>query len=182
MLRPLAALLLAAAPLSAGTTLSAASPALSTDSWWERITVTMSGDGKAQSCRYEASTAADSGKECDVAQSDTLAKAEPSKGSQLTRITFERRFIPGNLKPQEPGVAVGETLLGQQVMALAIDSGGKVSGCQIVVRSGDVMPDYGCEEAKTERFQASAAAQPAAAATRQGYMTILIYGHEEQIA
>ena len=182
MLRPLAALLLAAAPLTAGTTLSAASPALSTEAWWERITVTMSGDGKAQSCRYETSTPASSGKECDVAESDRLAKSEPAKGSQLTKITFERRFVPGNLKPEEPGVAVGDTLLGQQVMALAIDSGGKVSGCQIVVRSGDVMPEYGCEEAKAERFQASAGARPAAAATRLGYMTILIYGHEEQLA
>jgi hypothetical protein len=182
VLRPLAALLLAAAPLSAGTMLSAAAPALSTDAWWERITLTMSGDGLAQSCRYEASTAASSGKECDVAESDALAKTEPTKGSQLTRITFERRFIPGNLKPQEPGVAVGDTLLGQQVMALAIDSGGKVSGCAIVVRSGDVMPEYGCEEAKAERFQASASPQRAAAATRLGYMTILIYGHEEQLA
>ena len=79
-------------------------------------------------------------------------------------------------------MAVGDTLLGQQVMALAIDSVGKVRGCTVVVRSGDVMPEYGCEEAKAERFQASASAEPAAVATRQGYMTILIYGHEEQLA
>lgn len=171
MLRPLAALLLAAAPVSA------ASPALSTEAWWEKITVTMSGDGQAQSCRYEASTAG-SGKQCDVAESDNLGTQEVAKGSQLTKITFERRFSPG--APHAPAVQVGDTLLGQQVMALAIDSGGTVSGCRILVRSGDVTPEYGCEEAKAERFQASA--QRAAATTRQGYMTILIYGHEEQIA
>ena len=94
-----------------------------------------------------------------------------------TRITFERRFSPG---PQgEAQVPVGDTMLGQQVMALAIGSKGTVEGCEIVATSGDMRPDYGCAEAKAEKFQASA--HTGAAATKQAYMTIIVFGHSEHV-
>jgi hypothetical protein len=102
-----------------------------------------------------------------------------SSGSkdQYTRITFERRFSPG-ARP-DPGLPAGDTLLGQQVMALAIGAKGTVEGCKLVSASGDVQPSYGCKEASAERFQASARA--ARTATRQGYMAILVYGHSEHV-
>ena len=50
----------------------------------------------------------------------------------------------------------GDTLLGRQVMALAIDPVGKVSGCKVVATSGDVTPEYGCEQASSEKFEANA--------------------------
>jgi hypothetical protein len=97
--------------------------------------------------------------------------------AEFTRLTFERRFTPG---PQsEPQLPVGDTLLGQQVMALAIGSKGTVEGCEVVAASGDVRPDYGCAEAKAEKFQASAHTGPTA--TKQAYMTIIVYGHSEHV-
>ncbi len=49
--------------------------------------------------------------------------------AKLTRITFERRFDPGAAKPKAD-LATGDTLLGGQMMALAIDPKGSVKGCQ----------------------------------------------------
>jgi hypothetical protein len=66
------------------------------------------------------------------------------------------------------------------VMKLAIDAGGKVSDCKVVSTGGEMTPDYGCAEASTERFEANA--HPSAPATRQGFMTITIYGHNENVA
>jgi hypothetical protein len=62
-------------------------------------------------------------------------------------------------------------------MSLAIDGTGKVRTCEIINMSGDVTPAYGCAEARAERFQASAGRT--APQLRHGYMTILVYGHEE---
>jgi hypothetical protein len=76
-------------------------------------------------------------------------------------------------------VQAGDTLLGSQVMALAIDGAGAVKGCQIVSKSGSMTPDYGCEEAKAERFEANAG--QSAEQSLQGYMTILVYGHDEHV-
>ena len=73
----------------------------------------------------------------------------------------------------------GDTLLGGQVMALAIDGAGAVKGCKIVATSGSVTPQYGCTEASAERFEANAHAANAGA--HQGYMTILVYGHSEHV-
>jgi hypothetical protein len=154
---------------------STGSSVLSTAPWWEKVTVTMAGDGKTQSCKYEASTAA-SGKACDVDDTDA-ASAKPTTKGEVTKITFERRFNPGATPTQE-AMQVGDKLLGKQVMALAIDGGGKVSNCKIVDASGDMTPAYGCEEASAEHFEAT----KAAAQTRQGFMTILIYGHSEHVA
>jgi len=102
--------------------------------------------------------------------------ASSSSKDQYTRITFERRFSPAQTAAAPPA---GDMLLGQQVMALAIGAKGTVEGCEIVSTSGDVRPDYGCNEAKAEKFQAGV--RTGSAETKQGYMTIIVYGHSEQV-
>jgi hypothetical protein len=152
----------------------------STAPWWEKVTVTIAGNGKAQSCRYESSLRPEAGAECDVT-GDQASMAEGSGGSNksdLTRITFERRFTPGP-RTASAEVQPGETLLGQQVMALAIDSAGSVKGCKVVSAAGAMTPDYGCKDAAAEKFEASAA--KATATGREGVMTILVYGHAEHV-
>lgn len=173
MFRALAALALAS-------TTAHTAPALnSTAPWWERVTVTVTDDGQTQSCRYESSRATEASRDCTVTPSDaSMAKTSSSSADKasVTRITFERRFSPtatAALSSLQPG----ETLLGGQVMALAIDSAGAVKGCKVVSTSGSVTPQYGCDQAATERFQASAAR----GADHQGYMTILVYGHSEHV-
>jgi hypothetical protein len=111
-----------------------------------------------------------------------MAKASTTSGAkdQVTRITFERRYSPtvsSNLSSVQPG----ETLLGGQVMALAIDGEGAVKGCKVVATSGSVTPQYGCDQAASERFEASATAPHARTAEHEGYMTILVYGHSEHV-
>lgn len=146
--------------------------ALSTAAWWEKITVTMGGDGKAQSCRYESSTAGNMAKPCKVVGGESASAKEGTKG-ELSTITFERRFDPG--KPGAVAIATGDTLLGREVMSLAIDAAGKVSGCRTVAVSGNMSLQYGCDEASAEKFEASAAALA-------GFMTISVYGHSEHVA
>lgn len=177
MFRALAALALAS-------TAAHSSPALnSTSPWWERVTVTVTDDGQTQSCRYETSVSPQATKECSVTGGGaSMAKAASASGAkeEVTRITFERRFSPtatAALSSLQPG----ETLLGGQVMALAIDGAGAVKGCKIVATSGSVTPQYGCDEATAEHFEASAAAPHAGTAEHQGYMTILVYGHSEHV-
>jgi hypothetical protein len=168
----LAALVLAAASTASTPALKSSTP------WWEKVTVTLASDGEPKSCSYETSLKPQETTSCEV--SGTTAELAPSAGSsktEVTRITFERRFNPG--AQPDSKVQTGDTLLGSQVMALAIDGAGAVKGCQIVSKSGAMTPDYGCEEAKAERFEASAsrsADQPF-----QGFMTILVYGHDEHV-
>jgi hypothetical protein len=173
--RAIAALTLASATVHPASSLLPNSP------WWERVTVTISGDGKAEGCKFESSLKAESPQACDVSSSNEAAVASSthSAGSkdQYTRITFERRFTPGS-KP-EAAVQTGETLLGGQMMALAIDGHGQVKGCKIVAQTGSMRPDYGCDEASAERFQASAGTHPTD--THEAYMTIIVYGHSEHV-
>ena len=174
MFRAIAALALASTTAQSPATLTSSVP------WWERVTVTVSDDGNTQSCKYESSLQPQAGKDCSVSGSDltpTKASSGPSAKDEVTRITFERRFNPGG-KP-EMALQPGELLLGGQVMALAIDGRGAVTGCHIVATSGSVTPQYGCTEAEAERFEASAAT--ARAGSREGYMTILVYGHSEHV-
>jgi hypothetical protein len=160
----------------------AATPPLAASDWWEKITVTLSGDGKPQACQYETSGRSHSSADCQVVGSN--AKGFGSKSSigaqdQFTRITFERRFSPGVTAPSAGSMHPGDTLLGREVLKLAIDAGGKVSGCRVVATSGEMTPDYGCAEASSERFEANARqSEPAA---REGFMTIMIYGHAENL-
>jgi hypothetical protein len=172
----LAALVLAAAS-------SAQTPALiSTAPWFEKVTVTLSGDGKAQSCKYETNLRTPAGNACEVTGGGkdlaTSTSSPSSSGSkeELTRITFERQFLPGLAQPGEANMQPGDTLLGKQVMALAIDAAGAVKGCKVVATGGEMTPEYGCTEAQTERFDT------VASAPRQGFMTVLVYGHEEHVA
>lgn len=159
---------------------AAATPALSsTAPWWEKVTVTLAGDGKSNSCKYETSLAPAAAKDCDVVgDAKSLGAGAPSAKDQLTRLTFERRFDPGAM-PVDAVLQTGDTLLGRQVMSLAIDAAGKVKGCRVVAASGDVTPAYGCADARAEQFEASAVT--GAGEPRTGYMTVLVYGHEEHV-
>jgi hypothetical protein len=180
VIRTLAALaLLTASSHTIAASASKAETALSsTAPWWEKVTVTIAGDGKPQACRYETSFNPAAAKECDVT-GDQAAMAESSGNkSDVTRITFERRFTPGTA-PANAEIQPGDTLLGRQVMALAIDAAGSVKGCKVIATGGDMTPDYSCKDAQTEKFEASAA--KATAAGREGVMTILVYGHAEHV-
>lgn len=171
----LAALAVAAATASAPQALSSTSP------WWEKITVTVTADGDAQSCTYESNLSSGTPTDgCEVVGANASVSQASSSSSpdEWTRITFERRFIPGDSKPQASEVHPGETLLGGQIMALAIDGGGKVNGCKVIAKSGDVTPDYGCDEASAEKFQPTSGS----ADSRVGFMTIMVYGHSENVA
>ena len=180
-MRKIAALVLASAAGTLAAAASASSPStlVSNAPWWERITVTLSGDGTAEACRYETSlTPASSA--CDVAATPAaMASSESQSKGEVTRITFERRFSPGEA-PAKPDLKPGDTLLGGQVLALAIDPKGAVKDCRIVAASGAMRPDYSCDDAAAERFQASVGGAKAPAA-REGYMTVIVYGHSEHM-
>lgn len=174
----LAALAVAAASTASSPTLVSTAP------WWERVTVTIAGDGQPQACEYSASHGGGAASECDVVDAPTnsamsKAAATPTGANdQFTKITFERRFVPGITQPAQLNLQPGDTLLGGQVMVLAIDEGGSVKGCKVVAKAGSVTPDYGCDEAAAEKFRASTGQS----STPQGFMTILVYGHQENVA
>lgn len=179
MFRTMLALALASAASTATAATADVSALDSHSPWWERVTVTIAGDGHPQSCRFESSLGPETAKDCKV-QASQAAVAKTSTGSKdsYTRITFERRFNP-SWQPQANEPPAGDMLLGRQVMSLAIGAKGSVEGCQIVSASGDVKPEYGCKEASAEKFQASAST--AHSTPRQAYMTILVYGHSEHV-
>jgi hypothetical protein len=184
VIRALAVLALASA--TAATAGTSSDTLKSSVPWWEKITVTMTGDGEPRSCKYESSLKASDPGACDVqseapaagASSGASAASSGSK-AELTRITFERQFLPGATRPGEANLNPGDTLLARQVLAINIDPAGAVKGCQVVAKSGDMLPDYGCKEAQAERFEANV---KAAERQRQGFMTVLVYGHEEHVA
>jgi len=172
--------------VSAASALAAAASASSPDTlvsnapWWEKVTVTIGGDGKPEACRYETSVAPATPQACDV-ESGPAASASKAAGAkgEVTKLTFERRFDPG-VAPGAPKLQTGDTLLGGQVMALAIDPKGSVRNCRVVAQSGAMRPQYNCDDASAERFQASASNAPKAP-EREGYMTVLVYGHSEHM-
>jgi hypothetical protein len=177
--RKIAALILASAAgaLAGVASANSSDTLVSSAPWWEKITVTMGADGSPESCRYETSLKA-AAEDCDVdsGKAAMVHKAADSKG-EVTRITFERRFTPGSA-PKEAALQPGDTLLGGQVMALAIGPRGEVKDCRIVAQSGAIRPDYSCDDAAAERFQASVGGK---SPERDGYMTILVYGHSEHM-
>lgn len=179
MLRWIVPLGLVAIPVAA----HAAAP-LSSDAWWEKVIIRMTSDGEAQGCQYQTSRPAAAATNCDVVGGSTAsAQAASSSTSSAkdgyTTITFERRFSPGTEAPGEAELAAGEKLLGREVMALAIDHAGKVNGCRVVDSSGETGLAYGCDEASNEKFAANGAAGSMPA--RHGFMTILVYGHNEHV-
>jgi hypothetical protein len=169
MLGLISALVLAATP-----PVTPDNAALPTGPWWEKFTVTLAGDGKPKSCTYESSRHPAADADCDTVAGDVDSDASRPSAAELTTLTFERRFSPGAAQPADAPIAVGETVLGLRLLALAIDSGGKVTGCKIVSTSGDAPPDYSCDEASAEKFPA--------AGERQGFLMVRIYGHSEHVA
>jgi hypothetical protein len=172
--RAIAALALASASAHSAATLTSTGP------WWERVTVLVADNGEPQSCRYESSFRPASGQDCSVADSQASAAKGSGAKDQFTRITFERRFSPG-AKPEVQPLQPGETLLGGRVMALAIDAKGAVKACQVVATSGSVAPQYGCDDLAAERFEASAGSPHSGTASREGYMSVIVYGHSEHV-
>ncbi len=157
-----------------------ASPSLMSHSpWWETVTVTIAGDGQPRGCEYRTSLQPDASKACDVVGSAAGMSPAGASKEQITRLTFERRFRPAVGGLAEDKLPTGDTLLGSQVLALAIDASGAVAGCKIVAATGDLTPDYGCKEAASEQFDAAAVDAPGG--TRTGYMSILVYGHSEEL-
>jgi hypothetical protein len=156
------------------------------------VTVTVTDDGEAQSCRYETSLQPNAHTDCSVTNdADAVAKSAGATSSdaknsggaakdQYTRITFERRYTPGTT-PDTAIRQTGETLLGGRVMALAINAKGAVENCKVVATSGSLAPEYSCDEAQAEKFEASATNAHAATQPREGFMTILVYGHAEHV-
>lgn len=174
MFRAIATLALASsAAAQPASTLSSTAP------WWEKVTVTVTGDGEPQSCLYQTSSNPKGARNCDVvgAQAAAASGTDSATKSQYTRITFERRFSPGG-KPASADLAPGETFLGGQMMALAINGAGSVKNCKVLATTGSMLPQYGCKEATAERFAANAAS---AAEPQEGYMTILVYAHAEHV-
>jgi hypothetical protein len=148
--------------------------------WWERITVTVDDKGKQRACKYQSSLSANGAETCDEETAASVSNGGTKRQAGLfSKLTFERRFSPGP-KLDSGRLQTGDTLLGQQVMFLTIDQEGKIEFCRVVGSSGDVLPAYGCEEVKSEKFRVEASA--ASGVSRQAFMTILVYGHTEQLA
>jgi len=162
----------------------AATPLPTSAAWWEKVTVRMVGDGDAQTCQYQSSRETATKADCSVVgKSGAMTAAGTGKPAgqskaAATTVTFERRFSPGPAAPAAPAIQTGDKLLGREVMALAIDDKGKVTGCKVVTSIGDTGLSYGCEDASNETFDAAAGNAP----YRQGFMTIMAYGHSEQVA
>jgi hypothetical protein len=173
---------LAVASATAATASATSSDTLvSSAPWWEKVTVTLDGSGNPHGCTFESSLDPAKAQACDVSNDSTSAAMADRSGAgsrdEYTKITFERRFSPG--AQPKTGLAPGETFLGGQMMALAIDAAGSVKDCKVVATSGSMTPEYGCADASAEKFQASAG--HANAPAREAYMTILVYGHHEHM-
>jgi hypothetical protein len=169
-----AAIALAAASAATTPTLTSNTP------WWEKITVTYDGNGSHRACNYETSLAyAQTQEACDMGSARTeAAKAAASNAGVQTKITFERRFTPGT-PPELDSLEPGDTLIGGLMMLVAIGEDGAVRACSVIAESGDDKPSYGCEQVRAERFQASIG--PAPKDSRVGFLTVLVYGHEEEV-
>ena len=148
--------------------------------WWERISVIVDDKGKQQSCNYQSSLVPVGPEACDEEMAATMPSIRAKGGPGLySRLTFERRFSPG-AKLDSGRLQAGDKLLGQQVMHLMIGADGAIESCKVVGTSGDMVPAYDCEEMKAEQFRVAASASTDT--PRQAFMTILVYGHNEQIA
>ena len=169
--------MLSIAALALATASPATSPdILSTAPWWEKITITYGDDGSHRSCNYETSRSFAGADACDESATVSASKATTGSAGVQTKITFERSFTPGampNIRDMEPG----DAMLGGLVMMVAIDRNGSVRGCSVVAETGDAKPEYGCEQVRAERFQASLGAEQD---SQLGTLTVLGYGHTEE--
>ena len=125
---------------AAATALSAGSGQLlpAQSSWWERVDVTLSGNGATQTCEFTASHAR--AEHCDAVKASVSEAASPAS-AQLTKLTFERKFIPGDRAPGSVETDVGDTLIAAHMMELSIDASGAVSHCQVIASAGDERPE-----------------------------------------
>lgn len=165
--------------LAAALAASTPSPILeSAVPWWEKVTVTVDDKGKQQSCRYEASLSPASAGACDEEMAASVQAGARGASGRFSKVTFERRFSPGG-QLDSGRLEPGDELLGRQVMHLTFKSDGAIESCRVVAATGDMAFQYDCDEARKEQFRAQANADPAA---RQAFMTVLAYGHSEQIA
>jgi hypothetical protein len=146
--------------------------------WWERISVTIDDRGKQQACTYRSSLLP-AGEACDREMAASVRPRQAASQSGLfSRLTFERRFSPGPKLESAP-MQPGDELIGQQVLFLTINADGSIASCRILARSGEMHFNYGCDQAQGEQFRVPASAP--AGATRQAFMTITAFGHQEQI-
>lgn len=158
---------------------SAQSPILEASvPWWERITVTVDDKGKQQSCQYQVSLIPSAAKACDEATAASVGSPARNRAGIYSKVTFERRFSPGG-QLDSGQLQPGDTLLGRQVMFLTISAEGLIESCHVVAATGDMAFQYDCDAARKEQFRAQASAGPNA---RQAFMTVLAYGHTEQMA
>ena len=155
------------------------SPALNASvPWWDKITMVMDSNGAEKACTYESSLTPSDASQCETDESGPPSKNAKTPNGVVTKVTFERRFNPGE-RPEPGRLQPGDTLLGRQLIHLTIDGSGAVKSCKIVDVSGEV-PDYGCKEAQTETFALKASVPTDE--VHQAFMTILVYGHAEQLA
>jgi len=146
--------------------------------WWERVTVTVDDKGKQQSCRYQISLSPSATKACDDEMAASIGAGARGRFGVYSKMTFERRFSPGR-QLDSGRLHPGDQLLGRQVMFMTFDAKGSIESCRVVAATGDMAFEYDCDEARKEQFRAHASADPAA---RQAFMTVLAYGHMEQMA
>lgn len=146
--------------------------------WWEKITVTVDDKGKQQSCQYEASLSPAGAGACSKAMAASVEQGSRGPSGQYSKVTFERRFSPGG-QLDSGRLQPGDELLGRQVMFLTIDAEGSIESCDVVAAAGDLTFQYDCDEARREQFRVPASAEPGA---RQAFMTVLAYGHSEELA
>ncbi len=158
---------------------SAPSPVLeSSVPWWERVTVTVDGKGKQQSCQYQISLSPAGAKACDEEMAASVGASAPGLSGPISKVTYERRFSPGR-RLDSGRLEPGDQLLARQVMFLTIDVTGAIESCRVVAATGDMALEYDCDEARKEKFRAPVSADSGA---RQAFLTVLAYGHSEQLA
>jgi hypothetical protein len=145
--------------------------------WWEKITVTVDDKGKQQSCRYQVSLVPSATRACDPAIAASLKPDSDGRAGVYSKVTYERRFSPGN-QLDSGRLQPGDTLLGRQVMFLTFDADGAIESCKVVATTGEMEFQYDCDQARKEQFKAQAFGSSA----RQAFLTVLAYGHSEHIA
>jgi hypothetical protein len=161
--------------------IAAASPSPVLESsvpWWERITVIVDDKGEQQNCKYEISLSPSATKPCDPELAASIKGGASGARGAFSKVTFERRFSPGG-RLDSGQLQPGDELLGRQVMYLTFDGKGAIESCKVVAATGELTFQYNCEAARKEQFRAQ---DNLTTAPRQAFMTVLAYGHSEQIA